>query len=82
MYYLCFCFRSENKLIFSFVVLLFCGGWVVFVQGEGKVLLMLLVNSYFKYFIEIYSGLKLKNLVGVCEDFEVCLSLLFFDVYL
>lgn len=43
---------------------------------------MLLVNSYFKYFVEIYSGLKLKNLVGVVEDFEVCLSLLFFDVYL
>ena len=42
---------------------------------------MSLANSYFKYLAETHSGSKPKNLVGAIEDFEVCSSLLFFDVH-
>ena len=42
---------------------------------------MSLANSYFKYLTETHSGSKPKNLVGALEDFEVCSSLLFFDVH-
>lgn len=42
---------------------------------------MSLAYSYFKYLAETHSGSKPKNLVGAVEDFEVCSSLLFFDVH-
>ena len=46
-----------------------------------KILIKNEVETRFIYLAETHSGSKPKNLVGAVEDFEVCSSLLFFDVH-